>query len=65
MKPYFVAANWKMNGSKKLVVDLIEALQVVESDLLDIGLFLPSPYMAEATAMVGQTMIVGAQHVSQ
>ena len=46
MKPYFVAANWKMNGSKKLVLDLIEALQVVESDLLDIGLFLPSPYMA-------------------
>ena len=65
MKPYFVAANWKMNGSKKLVLDLIEALQVVESDLLDIGLFLPSPYMAEATAMVGRTMIVGAQHVSQ
>ena len=65
MKPYFVAANWKMNGSKKLVLDLIEALQVVESDLLDIGLFLPSPYMAEATAMVGQTMIVGAQHISQ
>ena len=65
MKPYFVAANWKMNGSKKLVFDVIEALRVVKSDLLDIGLFLPSPYMAEATAMVGQTMIVGAQHVSE
>ena len=65
MKPYFVAANWKMNGSKKLLVDVVEALQAARSDVMDIGLFLPSPYMAEATAMVGQTMIVGAQHVSE
>ena len=34
---------------EKLVLDLIEALQVVESDLLDIGLFLPSLH-GEATA---------------
>ena len=49
MKPYFVAANWKMNGSKKLLVDVVEALQAARSDVLDIGL-LYHPYMAEATA---------------
>ena len=31
---------------------IVEALQAARSDVLDIGLFLPSPYMAEATAMV-------------
>ena len=65
MKPYFVAANWKMNGSQRLVSEIIEAVQGVKSDSVDIGLFLPSPYMAVAASVVGQTMIVGAQHVSQ
>ena len=65
MKPYFVAANWKMNGSQRLVSEVIEAVQHVKSDSVDIGLFLPSPYMAEAASIVGQRMIVGAQHVSQ
>ena len=65
MKPYFVAANWKMNGSQRLVSEIIEAVQGVKSDSVDIGLFLPSPYLAVAASVVGQTMIVGAQHVSQ
>lgn len=65
MKPYFVAANWKMNGSQRLVSEIIEAVQGVKSDSVDIGLFLPSPYMAVAASVAGQTMIVGAQHVSQ
>lgn len=68
MRRALVAANWKMNGSRALVADLVGELVHKLGrgvNALDIVLCPPAPYLAQAQdLMSGSELLLGAQNVS-
>ncbi len=62
-----VAGNWKMNGSRAMVAELIAAIRAGMSGLdeVDIAVCPPFPYLADAgAALRGSALLLGAQNVA-
>lgn len=43
---FFVGGNWKMNGNKKLVTEMIEALENIDMGKIDVMIAPPAPYFS-------------------
>lgn len=68
MRPKFVAANWKMNGSLSTNAVLLAALKSGLSAPVAVqcAVCVPAPYLSQAQAVLsGSSIAVGAQNVSQ
>jgi len=65
MSAKLVIGNWKMNGSKALIAEVLDQL-AAEQYGADVAVCLPFPYLAEAaTRLASSSIRVGAQDVSE
>jgi triosephosphate isomerase len=69
MRRKIVAGNWKMNGSKELVRNLVGYVQSEIRESIGSGVEIviipPAIYVADVIALAGNDMAVGVQNVSQ
>jgi len=63
MRKILVAGNWKMHGSSSMVTSLLDGLLAApRSESIDLAVFPPFPYLAQAQAMLaGSGIAWGAQ----
>jgi len=66
MRTILLAGNWKMHGSKAMVGTLLEGLLAAPvRDTLDLAVFPPFPYLAQAQALLsGSPIAWGAQNLN-
>ena len=66
MRTILLAGNWKMHGSKAMVGTLLEGLLAVPvRDTIDLAVFPPFPYLAQAQALLsGSPIAWGAQNLN-
>ncbi|MDX1626288.1 MAG: triose-phosphate isomerase [Wenzhouxiangellaceae bacterium] len=65
-----IAGNWKMNGSRRMTAELVEAIvdglaEECEGGAAEVAVMPPFPYLAEAAARIGESRLaLGAQDLS-
>jgi len=65
MSGKLVIGNWKMNGSKALIAEVLDQV-AAEQYAADVAVCLPYPYLADAVTRLASTPVrVGAQDVSE
>lgn len=65
MRRKLVAGNWKMHGTRAMARELVAAIAADMPDAVDVAVFPPFPYLAEALGARGDAQLgVGAQDVS-
>jgi len=68
MRRRLVAGNWKMNGTRKVIVELIDGIKegIHRAENVDVVVCPPNVYLAEVAHMLkGSTVSLGAQDVSE
>ena len=68
MRARFVAGNWKMNGSLRANMGLLDALKagLKKSENLEYAVCAPFPYLAQVSAVLsGSAIAWGAQNISE
>jgi len=65
MRKKLVAGNWKMHGSRSMVAALVDEIVVGKPAAVDVAIFPPFPYLADANERMGDSGVsLGAQDVS-
>ena len=68
MRRPIVAANWKLNGNRKMVNSLVTAVSqhAVSVDMVDVVICPPFPYLSESSGFMNATNVfLGGQNVAQ
>ena len=67
MRKLLVAGNWKLNGSKAMTNELISSInkELSHTKKFDVAVFPPFLYLLEASKVVTDKIIFGAQTVSE
>ena len=66
MRKKLVAGNWKMHGSRSMVAALVDEIVVGKPAAVDVAIFPPFPYLADANERMGDSGVsLGAQDVSE
>ncbi len=68
MRKYIVAGNWKMNGSKDIVQELLDGIKDGAANISNVDwiVFPPYPFLAQTEAMLADSNIAyGAQNLSE
>jgi triosephosphate isomerase len=66
MRTPLIAGNWKMNGSRDFVAQILPALSAAASSSIEIAVFPPYVYLEQARALLkNSTVKLGAQNLNQ
>jgi len=66
VRQQWVIANWKMNGDRQLVADLLSGYQNIQNAKANVGVCPPVVFLAQAQQqLTGSPVVLGAQNTSQ